>query len=100
MKPRLGTVLAAIYLLAAGCALFLILVFGSPDDSGRLVAYGMLVIWILTLPWSVVFIAATWWLIEDPQNPAFLLYFGSCAGLNAYLIARIARLASTRSEYS
>jgi hypothetical protein len=86
-----GGVLAAVYLLSAGGALYLLVAFGDGvSGSADLDVYGMAAIWLLTLPWSLVLLAFAWAFVHDPEAPFFVLFFAMCAGLNAYLIYRVA----------
>ena len=85
----MGKIIAGIYLLAVGIALFLIHAFPPPGDIAYLSVNGVLAVWVLTLPWSLVLVPFMWALFHDAQNLVFSIFFiaGACA--NAYFIARI-----------
>jgi hypothetical protein len=85
------SLLAAVYLLLAGGALFLYVAFDGVSGLADLSVVGLGAIWLLTLPWSSVLILFAWALVHsDASNPIFLLFFALCAGLNAYLINLVA----------
>lgn len=91
MKSKPGRVLATVYLLLVGGALFLYVAFDGVSGLADLSVVGLGAIWLLTLPWSSVMILFAWALAHsDASNPIFLLFFALCAGLNAYLIYRFA----------
>ena len=68
MKSKPGRVLATVYLLLAGGALFLVITF-----TGDLGTFGLAAIWLLTLPWSSVLILFAWALIHNAESPIFIL---------------------------
>lgn len=78
----------ALYLLLAGGAMFLISAFPPPGEMAYLSGYGLLVIWLLTLPWSLVMVLFAWALFHDSQNPVFLLFFAGCVAANVYLLRK------------
>lgn len=83
--------LTTVYLLAAGCALYLMVAFAPPDNQAHIGGYGMMALWLLTFPWSVPLIVLFGWaFIHDTTNPIFLLYFAGAAAVNAYFIHRFA----------
>ena len=96
MKSKLINVLITTYLLLAGAALFLIVAFPPPGDRAHLGLYGLVAIWLLTLPWSMVMVIFSWALIHDTGNPVFLLFFAGCAVLNAYIMRRTANGAAPK----
>jgi hypothetical protein len=100
MKSKLGKVLATVYLLLAGGALFFYVTFDGVSGSTDLSVVGLGAIWLLTLPWSSALILFAWALVHsDASNPIFLLFFALCAGLNAYLINRVANAVSRGMGY-
>jgi hypothetical protein len=84
-----GKIIAGIYLLAVGVALFLIHAFPPPGDIAYLSVAGALAAWVLTLPWSFLLVPFMWALFHDAQNLMFSIFFIASASANAYFINRI-----------
>lgn len=85
---KLSNILTVTYLLLAGGAMFLIVAFSPPGEMAYLSVYGVMVIWLLTLPWSLILVLIAWALFHDAQNPVFLLFFASCVVANVYLLRK------------
>ena len=85
----LGKIVAGVYLLCVGVAVFLIHAFPPPGDIAYLSVDGILAAWLLTLPWSIVLVPLMWSLFHDGQNMIFSVVFVAAAGVNGYLINRL-----------
>lgn len=91
VEYRMSNKLKKIYLLLVGIAMFLVIVFPPPGRLAYLSVYGLLMLWGLTLPWSLIMVLFAWTWVHDAQNLIFLLMFTGCAALNVYFFGRDAK---------
>ena len=95
-KPGLHVILPTVYAVAVIICLSL-----AFDFDGRVNGTWTLILFWLTLPWSVVMMVFAWPIFHGARLESFAVLFLGLGGLNAYLMNRLTlalRRAPTKSD--